>query len=160
MSAAPKTVFFLGAPGGSGSSALRRDPLRWSHLHCAAPHPGPPREARPFRSPANLHTEKDNAVDIAEVARCVVHPAQPFRLVDSIVFCIGGVFSSKLDNDDPTKVPASHKRLGLVSKDSCKNIKSYNLPNELIDDTEMADDIDSANVEVGSKVDWWAQPRY
>ncbi|KAJ9150884.1 NAD(P)-binding protein [Pleurostoma richardsiae] len=99
-----KAILFLGATGGSGLSALRRS-LAAGHT-CIALCRTPSRlleKLEAVNQPANLLTEQGNALDVDAVARCLTHPSEPSRLVDAIVFSIGGAFSfSKWGNDDPT----------------------------------------------------------
>lgn len=86
----PKTILFLGATGGVGLSALRRA-LAANHT-CIALCRTPSKLAAHFPSdpaPANLHLVQGNAHDAATLATCLVHPSDPPRLVDAVVFSIG-----------------------------------------------------------------------
>jgi hypothetical protein len=91
MSTSPtKTILFLGATGGVGLSALKHS-LAAGHTCIAIQ-----------RTPSNLLTQlapaeqkaitihEGNAHDTALVTRALANPNAPGRLVDSIVFSIGG----------------------------------------------------------------------
>ncbi|KAL3956051.1 hypothetical protein ACCO45_008897 [Purpureocillium lilacinum] len=96
-----KTIAFLGATGGCGLSALRRA-VAAGHT-CIALCRTPSKLAAQFPDrPANLILREGNAHDVAAVAACLSHPADPARLVDAVNFSIGGpVNMAKLTMDDP-----------------------------------------------------------
>ena len=106
-----KTILFLGATGGCGLSALRnslaaghtcvalcRTPARLTAQLSAAEQSG--------SAGARLRIEQGNAHDAEAVARALVHPplseTKGSRLVDAVVFTIGGAFSAaRFGLDDP-----------------------------------------------------------
>lgn len=100
------TIAFLGATGGCGLSALARSlsASHTCHALCRTPsrltaaldrsYPGTPR--------ATLTITEGNAHNAAAVSKVLAHPADPARLVDLVVFTIGGAFDlRKLTLDDP-----------------------------------------------------------
>ncbi|GAB1321051.1 Oxidoreductase AflX [Madurella fahalii] len=98
---APKAILFLGATGGCGLSALRRS-LSANHT-CIALCRTPSNLTSKLPNntqPPNLHIIQGNAHDAEVLARCLVHPADPARLVDTIVFSIGARPTLK-GMDDP-----------------------------------------------------------
>ena len=84
-----KTILFLGATGGVGLSALQRS-LAANHT-CVALCRTPSKLAAlfPTPAPANLHLVQGNATDADTLAKHLLSPADPARLVDAIVFSIG-----------------------------------------------------------------------
>ena len=91
----PKTIAFLGATGGCGLSclqhaltgghtclALARTPSKLSALLSASQTPVD-----------NLTIVQGNAHEPADVAKVLAHPTDPTRLVDVVVFSIGGAFN-------------------------------------------------------------------
>ena len=102
MANSPKTIFFLGATGGCGFSALRRS-LEAGHVCIALCRtPSKLSDRLPKELQANLRLEQGNARDAEAIARCLANPANPSALVDMIFFTLGGAFQpSKMGNDDP-----------------------------------------------------------
>lgn len=101
----PKTILFLGATGGCGLATLRRS-LEAGHT-CIALCRSPSKlsDKLPTELQHNLRLEHGNAHDVSVVSRCLVveDPARPgSRLVDAVVFSIGGAFQfHSLTLDDP-----------------------------------------------------------
>lgn len=98
---APKAILFLGATGGCGLSALRRS-LSANHT-CVALCRTPSNLTSKLpnnTNPPNLHIVQGNAHDAEVLARCLVHPDDPSRLVDTIIFSIGARPTLK-GMDDP-----------------------------------------------------------
>lgn len=102
----PQTIAFLGATGGCGLSTIARS-LSASHT-CLALCRTPSRlttalEAHyPGTPTSTLTVIEGNALDEPSVSRALTHPADPGRLVDAVVFSIGGAFDAwRLANDDP-----------------------------------------------------------
>ncbi|KAK3301793.1 uncharacterized protein B0T15DRAFT_323673 [Chaetomium strumarium] len=94
-----KTILFLGATGGVGLSALRRS-VAAGHT-CVALCRTPAKLSALFpTTPANLHLAQGNAHDADSLARVVVPPSDPTRLVDIVVFSIGARPTLK-GMDDP-----------------------------------------------------------
>jgi NAD(P)-dependent dehydrogenase (short-subunit alcohol dehydrogenase family) len=86
--ASNKTILFLGATGGVGLSALRRA-VAAGHT-CIALCRTPAKLSALFpATPANLHLAEGNAHDADALARVVVQPSDPTRLVDIVVTSIG-----------------------------------------------------------------------
>ncbi|RYO73619.1 hypothetical protein DL766_000510 [Monosporascus sp. MC13-8B] len=104
-----KTIAFFGATGGCALSTLRYS-LAAGHT-CIALCRTPSKLTGRFPSAqySNLTVVQGNAHDADAVARCLVVPSDPSdrtnpgtRLVDTIVFSIGGAFIwSRLTLDDP-----------------------------------------------------------
>ncbi|KAK4150691.1 oxidoreductase AflX [Chaetomidium leptoderma] len=90
----PKTILFLGATGGVGLSTLRRS-LAANHT-CVALCRTPSKLSAEFPNnnpPANLHLVQGDALDADVLARCLLvgpAPSSDRRLVDTIIFSIGG----------------------------------------------------------------------
>lgn len=98
-----KTILFLGATGGCGASALRRS-LDAGHACIAlARTPSKLTDIYSADKYPNLTVVQGNAHDSSAVATSLVNPTDPTRLVDIVIFSIGGAFQfSKLTIDDPT----------------------------------------------------------
>lgn len=100
----PKAILFLGATGGCGLSALRRS-LEAGHSCIALCRtPSKLSDKLPLDKYPNLRIEQGNAHDADTLARVLTHPSDPtgHRLVDAVVFAIGGLFNpSKMTIDDP-----------------------------------------------------------
>ncbi|KAB5515026.1 hypothetical protein GE09DRAFT_1161233 [Coniochaeta sp. 2T2.1] len=95
-----KAILFLGATGGCGLSALRRS-LEAGHTCIALCRtPSKLSSKLPASLLPNLKLEQGNAHDVSAVARCLVHPNDPSRVVDMVVTSIGGAFSLKTGLDD------------------------------------------------------------
>ncbi|ROV90079.1 hypothetical protein VMCG_09789 [Cytospora schulzeri] len=120
----PQTILFLGATGGCGFSTLRRS-ITAGHT-CIALCRTPSRLADKLpesqRNAPNLRIEKGNALDQSAVARCLVNPTEPHnRLVDAVVFTIGGAFQlSKFAIDDPHVCENAMKTLLSALSDARK----------------------------------------
>ncbi|KXX82524.1 Oxidoreductase AflX [Madurella mycetomatis] len=98
---APKAILFLGATGGCGLSALRRS-LSANHT-CVALCRMPSNLTSKLpnnTNPPHLHIIQGNAHDAEVLGRCLVHPDDPSRLVDTIIFSIGARPTLK-GMDDP-----------------------------------------------------------
>ncbi|TDZ59694.1 hypothetical protein CTRI78_v005127 [Colletotrichum trifolii] len=97
----PKTIFFLGATGGCGLSALRRS--LDAGFTCIALCRTPSRLTSilsPEKYP-NLHVVQGNAHDSDVVAKCLVSPRDATRFVDVVVSTIGAWFDmSKMNLED------------------------------------------------------------
>ncbi|KUI61973.1 Isoflavone reductase [Cytospora mali] len=103
--AGPQTIFFLGATGGCGLSTLWRS-IAAGHTCialCRTPSRFTDKLPESQRNAANLRIEEGNALDQSAVAKCLVKSTETnTRLVDTVVFTIGGAFQiSKFANDDP-----------------------------------------------------------
>lgn len=103
----PKTIAFFGATGGCGLAALARS-LSASHT-CQALCRNPSRLTTalstnyPDAPTATLTITEGNAHDPAAVSKVLAHPTDPSRLVDLVVFNLGGVFNArKFALEDPT----------------------------------------------------------
>lgn len=122
----PQAIAFLGATGGCGLATIARS-LSASHA-CVALCRTPSRlttsleRLYPGTPTSTLTIIEGNALDEAAVSRALTHPADPSRLVDVVVFSIGGAFDAKkLTNDDPNVCEKAMKVLlsaldGLVEK--------------------------------------------
>lgn len=96
----PKAILFLGATGGCGLSALRRS-LEAGHICIALCRTPSKLSAKlPAELQNKLKLEQGNAHDVAAVARCLVNPSNPGRVVDMVFSSIGGAFSLKTGIDD------------------------------------------------------------
>ncbi|OIW34174.1 NAD(P)-binding protein [Coniochaeta ligniaria NRRL 30616] len=96
----PKTILFLGASGGCGFSTLRRS-LEAGHTCIALCRTPSKLSAKlPAELLTKLKLEQGNAHDVAAVARCLVNPSNPGRVVDMVISSIGGAFSMKTGIDD------------------------------------------------------------
>ncbi|ETS75750.1 hypothetical protein PFICI_12694 [Pestalotiopsis fici W106-1] len=104
MSTNTKSIAFLGATGGCGLSALRHALAAGHTCIALCRTPSKLTDRFPPAEYPHLTVVQGNAHDVAAVKRCLVdprHPDQP-RLVDSVVFSIGGTFiPSRLTIDDP-----------------------------------------------------------
>lgn len=112
MSASSKTIAFLGATGGCGLSALGRSVAAGSFCNALCRTPSKLMDKFPAQQYPNLITVQGNAKDPAAVAKILVNPSDPKRVVDMVIFTIGGVFQfSKMTNDDPHVCEQSMKAL-------------------------------------------------
>lgn len=96
----PKAVLFLGATGGCGFSTLRRS-LEAGHTCialCRTPSKLSAKLPAELRNKVKL--EQGNAHDASAVARCLINPSDPSRVVDMVITSIGGAFSFKTGIDD------------------------------------------------------------
>lgn len=102
-----KAIAFLGATGGCGLATLSRSlsASHTCHALCRTParlttalettYPGTPT--------STLRITEGNALTSAAVTQVLTHPEDPNRLVDVVIFSIGGAFNAmKRANDDPT----------------------------------------------------------
>lgn len=102
MSNNTKTIAFLGATGGCGLSALRHALAEGHSCIALCRTPSKLTDKFPPSEYPNLTIIQGNAHDAAAVQRCLAAPSDPARLVDSVVFSIGGAFiPSRLTIDDP-----------------------------------------------------------
>ncbi|KAJ9144765.1 NAD(P)-binding protein [Coniochaeta hoffmannii] len=97
-----KTIFFLGATGGCGFATLRRC-LEAGHSCIALCRIPSKLSARLSPSLlANLRLEEGNAHDPSAIARCLVNPSSPDRMVDMVISSIGLPINFKTFSiDDP-----------------------------------------------------------
>lgn len=104
-SAAPQqnTIAFFGATGGVGLSALRHALAAGYRCVALCRTPSKLTDQFPPATHPNLAVVQGNAHDEAAVAQCLVVPASsPPRLVDHVVFSIGGRFDfTRMTIDDP-----------------------------------------------------------
>lgn len=99
-----KTIAFFGASGGCGFAALQRAVVAGHTCITLCRTPSKLTDKLPADKYPNLVVEQGNAHDTAAVARCLVDPSDDSRprLVDAVVFSIGGVFNIKcMTIDDP-----------------------------------------------------------
>ena len=101
-----KTIAFLGSTGGCGLATLSRA-LSASHT-CQALVRNPDKLTNalnttyPGTPTSTLTIVQGNAHDADAVSRVLTHPSDPSRLVDLVVFTLGGVFNArKLNLEDP-----------------------------------------------------------
>lgn len=102
MSPSTKAVAFFGASSGCGLSALKKTLAAGHTCIALARTPAKLTDALPADKYPNLVVKAGNAHAVADVAACLVNPADPTRLVDVVSFSIGGLFNmSKMTIDDP-----------------------------------------------------------
>ncbi|KUI65084.1 hypothetical protein VM1G_01284 [Cytospora mali] len=123
--AGPQTILFLGATGGCGLSTLRRS-IAAGHTCialCRTPSRLTDKLPESQRNAPNLRIEEGNALDQSAVAKCLVQSTETNnRLVDTVVFTIGGAFQiSKLANDDPHVCENAIKTLLAALSDARKD---------------------------------------
>ncbi|KAH8653719.1 hypothetical protein BX600DRAFT_440776 [Xylariales sp. PMI_506] len=98
----PKTIAFFGATGGCGLSSLK---LALADGHtCVALCRSASKltDQFPAAEYPNLTVRQGNAHDVDAVSSCLTHPEDPSRLVDEVLFCIGGAMQMvKRTIDDP-----------------------------------------------------------
>ena len=95
----PQTIAFLGATGGCGLSTLARSLAAGHTCHALCRTPARLTTGLdtiyPSTPGANLTITQGDALDEAAVTKILVHPSDPTRLVDTIVFSIGSAFDAK-----------------------------------------------------------------
>jgi len=94
-----KAIAFLGASAGVGLSALKHSLAAGNQCVALCRHPSKLTSIFPQNTTPNLKIIEGNAKDITSVSQCLRHDG---RLVDEIIFTIGGILTfPKLTLDEP-----------------------------------------------------------